>query len=107
MWWDESAADVRWMLAGVGMFCLLALALLAAGIVETKAASAPLDEHNPCTLTVWRMSGTIDRIEARNWPTIEHQMGGGVRLKFTTEDGTEEIGGMLAYHIRPKGATER
>lgn len=103
MWWDDLTPWLRGALTASGLL-LVSIAMVAlASLVETQAAPAPMDENTPCTLTVWRMSGTIDRIESRNWPTIEHQMGGGVRLKFTTEQGIEEIGGMIAYHIRPKG----
>lgn len=103
MWWDDLTPWLRGALTAAGLLMFAVAIVALASLVETRAASAPLDENNPCTLTVWRMSGSIDRIEARDWPTIEHQIGGGVRLKFTTTEGIEEIGGMIAYHIRPKG----
>ena len=56
----------------------------------------------PCTITVWRMAGPVSRIEARDWPTIQPQVGGGVRITFEGPHGPEEIGGMVVYQVSPR-----
>ena len=100
MWLDDLAPGLR--LAVVGL--VLAAATLAimglASLVETRAASTPLDAATPCEITVWQISGRVLHVRSRVWPTVEHQMGGGIRVVIETELGREEIGGMFAYHVR-------
>ena len=100
MWLDDLAPGLRLAIGGVMLAVLLLVLVCVSSLVETRAASAPLDAPTPCEITVWQMSGRVLHARSRSWPTVEHQMGGGVRVVIETEQGREEIGGMFAYHVR-------
>lgn len=68
-------------------------------IAGRPARGAGARAATPCTITVWRMGRPVTRIESRDWPTIQPQVGGGVRITFEGPQGSEEIGGMVVYHV--------
>ena len=87
-------------LAAVVLCIVLVLSWVAMLLVASRAArGAGARAATPCTITVWRMGGPVTRIESRDWPTIQSQVGGGVRITFEGPQGSEEIGGMVVYHV--------
>lgn len=100
MWFDDLDPALRIVAIIVASALAMGAIFGLASVVEIRAASAPLDSPTPCEITVWQMSGRVLHARSRVWPTVEHQMGGGVRVVIETDQGREEIGGMLAYHVR-------